>query len=406
MPLSGGGTASRVPGTTAVPNQTILSAAYNASMDDIYAIFNTPRPIAYGGTNGSSAVEGIDNLSTKGTDIASAATTDIGAATGRFVHITGTTTITSLGTKIAGVVRFVVFDGTLTLTHNATSLILPGGTSITTAAGDAAIFISEGAGNWRCVDYVRSSATPGSASGMQGYVYGLTATTNTGTPSSNIDIATGVAAKFDSPYTLITLASSITKNTANAWAVGSGNGSLDTGSIANSTYYGYLIQRSDTGVIDALTSLSSTSPTMPTNYDRRSPALFSFVRTAGVNSVPIMLNAPNKKFVSALQTITSAGLLTLPHGMATVPDFVQGELVCLTADIGYAVGDIVVVNPAGNGYGSGGAAAQGVVFRKDATNIYVRYGSGTNPFQLMNGTTGVVANMTNANWNFRVRAIG
>lgn len=407
MPLNGGGTASKPSGTTFVPNTTIASSPMNSVIDDIYAIFNTPRPIVYGGTNGASAVEGGDNLSTKGADIPSAATTDIGASTGRFIHITGTTTITGLGTKTAGVVRFVVFDGILTLTHNATSLILPGATSIATAAGDTAIFISEGSGNWRCVDYVRASGLPVvNTTGLQGYVFGLNATTNTGTPASNIDISVGVSAKFDSPYTLITLASAITKNAANAWAVGTGNGSLDTGAIANSTYYGYLIQRSDTGVVDVLTSLSATSPTMPASYDRRSPALFSFVRTASVNSAPTMLNAPSKKFVSALQTITSAGLLTLPHGLAVIPDFVQGELVCLTADIGYAIGDIVVVNPAGNGYASGGSAAQGVVFRKDATNIYVRYGSGTNPFQLMNGTTGVVANMTNANWNFRVRAIG
>ncbi len=101
--------------------------------------------------------EAIDNLSLRGTAIASATTTDIGAATGRFVHITGTTTITGFGTADAGVEREVVFDGALTLTHNATSLILPGGANITTAAGDSAIMISEGEGNWRCIAYTRKS---------------------------------------------------------------------------------------------------------------------------------------------------------------------------------------------------------------------------------------------------------
>jgi hypothetical protein len=96
----------------------------------------------------------------KGTNIASAATTDIGAATGPFVHVTGTTTITALGTIQAGTERVVVFDGILTLTHNATSLILPTGASITTAAGDAAFFRSEGSGNWRCVSYMRASGAP------------------------------------------------------------------------------------------------------------------------------------------------------------------------------------------------------------------------------------------------------
>lgn len=103
---------------------------------------------------------------TKGADIASAATTDIGAATGMFVHITGTTTITSLGSTTPGQLRIVVFDGALTLTHHATNLVIPGGLNVTTAAGDAAIFESEGDGaggsgsRWRCIMYQRADGTP------------------------------------------------------------------------------------------------------------------------------------------------------------------------------------------------------------------------------------------------------
>ena len=48
---------------------------------------------------------------------------------------------------------------------------------------------------------------------------------------------------------LLSLASAYTKTTS-AWGVGTGNGSLDTGSIANSTWYHvYLIKRVDTGVV-------------------------------------------------------------------------------------------------------------------------------------------------------------
>jgi len=56
---------------------------------------------------------------------------------------------------------------------------------------------------------------------------------------------------------------------------------LDTGSIANTTYHVWLIQRSDTGVVDALFSTSATSPTMPTNYDRKC-RIFSITRVGGV----------------------------------------------------------------------------------------------------------------------------
>lgn len=93
-------------------------------------------------------------------DIASAATTDIGAAASPNVRITGTTGITSLGTVAAGTRRFVSFAGALTLTHNATSLILPGAANITTAAGDNMVARSLGSGNWVVESYTRASALP------------------------------------------------------------------------------------------------------------------------------------------------------------------------------------------------------------------------------------------------------
>ena len=48
------------------------------------------------------------------------------------------------------------FDGILTLTHNATSLILPGAANIVTSASDVAIFVSFGSGNWRCVSFLHN----------------------------------------------------------------------------------------------------------------------------------------------------------------------------------------------------------------------------------------------------------
>ena len=88
------------------------------------------------------------DLATKGSDIASSSTADVGAVQG-FVHdITGTTTITSLGTVAAGIWKLLQFDGALTLTHNATSLILPRGVDEKTEAGSHALAYSLGSGNW------------------------------------------------------------------------------------------------------------------------------------------------------------------------------------------------------------------------------------------------------------------
>lgn len=93
------------------------------------------------------------------TDLASAATCDLGSVAVLAVNITGTTTITSLGTG-ANLLRFVKFAAALILTHNAASLILPGAANITTAAGDTALFLSDASGNWRCLSYLRAAGRP------------------------------------------------------------------------------------------------------------------------------------------------------------------------------------------------------------------------------------------------------
>ena len=96
--------------------------------------------------------------------VASASTCDILGAASAFVAISGTTTITSLGTG-TNRVRFARFTGALTLTHNATSLILPGGASITTAAGDCMVVESDGSSNARVLVYQKADGTAVVASG-------------------------------------------------------------------------------------------------------------------------------------------------------------------------------------------------------------------------------------------------
>lgn len=92
--------------------------------------------------------------------VASASSTAIGGAASNYVYVSGATGILSFDTVASGIVRTVVFQGSLTLTYNAASLILPGGVNITTGAGDVAIFVSEGSGVWRCVSYTTASGLP------------------------------------------------------------------------------------------------------------------------------------------------------------------------------------------------------------------------------------------------------
>ncbi|RTE91910.1 hypothetical protein [Bradyrhizobium sp. LVM 105] len=96
-----------------------------------------------------------------------------------------------------------------------------------------------------------------------GHLFGLTL--STAGSSATFSVAAGGAAD-SAGSSLMSLASAISKTTS-AWAVGTGNGGLDTGSIANSTWYHvFLIKRTDTGVVDVLVSTSASSPTMPTSY--------------------------------------------------------------------------------------------------------------------------------------------
>lgn len=91
----------------------------------------------------------------------SAATVDLCAtavAPDAYVTITGTTTITSFGSTCnAGHIKVITFAGALLLTYNATSLIIPGAASVTTAAGDQAIVVSLGSGNWQVISYIPAS---------------------------------------------------------------------------------------------------------------------------------------------------------------------------------------------------------------------------------------------------------
>lgn len=98
---------------------------------------------------------------------------------------------------------------------------------------------------------------------LRGYIDGCVM--STAGSSTTMTIGAGQATDSTAAASLI-LASSYNKTTS-AWAVGSGNGGLDTGAIATGTwYYFYLIRRPDTGVVDVIFSTSASSPTLPANY--------------------------------------------------------------------------------------------------------------------------------------------
>lgn len=136
-------------------------------------------------------VTGIIVNQAKGANIASAGTINLNTTTGDYVHVTGAVTITAI-TLNSGRSITVVFDGALTLTHNATTLILPTGANIVTAAGDTMVVRGDGLGNTRVISYNRANGDTIFGSAMK-----LVGGPVTPTVSANVDFATTFTSAYD-----------------------------------------------------------------------------------------------------------------------------------------------------------------------------------------------------------------
>jgi hypothetical protein len=219
------------------------------------------------------------SIQTNGT-IASATTTNIGAANAECLAVSGTTTITAFDTVVAGIYRVLKFDGILTLTHNGTSLILPGSASITTAANDVAGFRSLGSGNWRCEWYQRASGSALSTAASS--ITGQVAVANGGTGASTL--------------------------TANNVILGNGTSAVQF--VAPGTNGNVLTSNGTTWTSAAATSTGRL--------------------LAGTTLVldPIALNTRT----------------TQAHGLSSTPVMFAHYLECKTAELGYSAGDRISVH--------------------------------------------------------------
>jgi len=103
-----------------------------------------------------------------------------------------------------------------------------------------------------------------------------------------------------------------------------------------------------------------------------------------------------------LPTLVST-LMSFTHGLGAIPFSAELELVCLTAEAGFTIGDTIsnaCVNPA-----SGLVVTP--IITKTATTAEARTGTNTGTFYITNKTTGgqVVPTAANWAWRFKVRAV-
>lgn len=201
--------------------------------------------------------------------------------------------------------------GNITLDGNGTQTI-DGSLSITIPAGCGLMLDTDGT-NW-----FSNGQNFNNASGIINFLSGLTLSTAGGT--GTMGIAAG-SANDSTNARLMQLLSAYTKTTA-SWAVGTGNGGLDTGAITGRWYHWYLIMNPSTGVVDVIFSASASAPTLPSGYTlyRRigsaktdgSNFWIAFTQSGDTFILSTMVNDANAAVTTAASLVT---LSSVPLGV-------------------------------------------------------------------------------------------
>lgn len=145
-------------------NIAAVSSAYDKNLPEAATLIAATTTEVLTGTDANKYVtaDSLAALWELGASVTATATLALGE--GGYFHITGAPlagiTDIDFATPRDGREAICVFTGSATLTHNATTLILPGGANIVTAPGDVARFVQDATDNVRCVAYNRASGLP------------------------------------------------------------------------------------------------------------------------------------------------------------------------------------------------------------------------------------------------------
>lgn len=104
---------------------------------------------------------------------------------------------------------------------------------------------------------------------------------------------------------------------------------------------------------------------------------------------------------AACSGITGAGKpIDAAHGFATVPRYVKAVLVCTTANLNYAIGDEVGVDPTWDGW----LTAPALFTFGNSTNVGVVVRNTAAGWSIANKTTGTLAAITPGSWTLKIYA--
>lgn len=111
-----------------------------------------------------------------------------------------------------------------------------------------------------------------------------------------------------------------------------------------------------------------------------------------------LIYTSERRFRSAGQTITAAAQRQVAHGLGAKPRKWWLKLRCLTAELGFSVGDEIIY-PQNYTLNSGAANGKGAVLRADSTNLTLRFGAtATGLFSAPRPDTGAGVALTDGNW--------
>lgn len=206
----------------------------------------------------------------------------------------------------------------------------------------------------------------GATGALQGYLFGLTMSTIG--PSSTMSVAAGAVADVTGGA-LMKLAASMSKTTS-AWAAGTGNGGLDTGTIAANTFYAFfIIGRTDLTAFDVVFSLSGTAPTMPSGYSFK--RRIGWRKTNGSSQWSLFTQVGDEVLlVAAVLDVNNVAITTgarTLHTIASIPtgDYVEGLFRITVGGTPPANGLYFISSPDESDQAPSGAAA-GVSLRSTA----------------------------------------
>jgi hypothetical protein len=108
--------------------------------------------------------------------------------------------------------------------------------------------------------------------------------------------------------------------------------------------------------------------------------------------------------VSAEQTITAGGTVTISHGLTFITNAydidVMLYLKCISTEGGYTTNDIVPISPSGQG----SSGNTGISTTVTTTQVIIRYGS--SGLNITQATTGAAFTITAANWKLLIKTRG